>query len=588
MSSPFSSAARIARVAIPCVVAACLAPHEARAQSQCVFGEGTRSAQQTTLPNGRVIAYLSTPNLICNDGVRIVADSAVAYVSENYAQFLGDVRFRDDIRELESDEARYYTRQGRLQAEGSVVVRDPTQGTVIEHGDLLYLRRGDARFEEEITVRTGRDGMRPRMSVVPEAAPPGTDTATVAEPAEPAEPAGPPTPFLVESDRIELRGQGYFKAIGDVRIDRDSVVAFADSAEYTRGSGSMVLDGSARVETADSDLSGRRIDLVLAGGEMEAATARGEAVLVGRDVRLEAPEIRIYLTEGRMERVVAVPLSEVPGAPVAGASGAGTAASRTRIEVDSGGKPVRPVALTEEYRLVADSIDVRAPGEVLERIFAAGRARSESSARDSLNVEALPPLARQDWIEGDTVIAEFVQMRADTGAALFEVPDTARRRYELDRLTARVSARSLYRLPPADSTARAGRDAPAVHYVLADEIVVVMSAGEVDRMEVEGLQRGVHLEPMRARPAASDTAAVQGGGTPPDTGAVQGPDATPDPPAVQGPDATPDPPAAPAARRGSGPSGTLGTNFAQGPARTPRPPREAVTAVAHVTSRERQ
>jgi hypothetical protein len=50
---------------------------------------------------------------------------------------------------------------------------------------------------------------------------------------------------------------------------------------------------------------------------------------------------------------------------------------------------------------------------------------------------------------------------------------------------------------PSDSTSRAGVDAPAVHYVTGAGIVIVLSEGEVQRMEVEGPTRGWHLEPKR-------------------------------------------------------------------------------------------
>jgi hypothetical protein len=49
-----------------------------------------------------------------------------------------------------------------------------------------------------------------------------------------------------------------------------------------------------------------------------------------------------------------------------------------------------------------------------------------------------------------------------------------------------------------------------VHYVLGDEITIVMRDGEVESMEVAGQTRGVHLEPLGAPPARepSDTLAA--------------------------------------------------------------------------------
>src|SRR5690606_1741735 len=76
-------------------------------------------------------------------------------------------------------------------------------------------------------------------------------------------------------------------------------------------------------------------------------------------------------------------------------------------EVDRPSGP-RPHAVAADFEITADSLDVLAPSEALERIFAAGRARSISHGRDSLNADVLPELARTDWLEGDTLVVTFV------------------------------------------------------------------------------------------------------------------------------------------------------------------------------------
>jgi hypothetical protein len=176
-------------------------------------------------------------------------------------------------------------------------------------------------------------------------------------------------------------------------------------------------------------------------------------------------------------------------------------------EVDSA-DAARPMALAEDFELTADSLELTAPAEVVERIFAAGQARSISHARDSLNVDALPEIARFDWLEGDTIVISLARVGAagDTVAGA----DSAEAEYEVERVVARVGARSLYRLPPEDSAAVAGIDPPAVHYVMGDEITLILEDGEVQAMEVKGQTRGVHLEPLGAEPdsLAADTAAV--------------------------------------------------------------------------------
>jgi hypothetical protein len=276
-----------------------------------------------------------------------------------------------------------------------------------------------------------------------------------------------------------------------------------------------------------------------AAGSNEIQAVR-EALLTGEDLTLRAPLIKLYLVEGAVERLVAVPLpSGTDSPPAALEEGVGRAQTTSRTgaadAAEAGADTAsvgRPVAVAERFELTADSLDLTAPGDVVERIFAAGRARSVSQARDSLNVEALPEVARQDWLEGDTIVINLEPARPDSLAASARAPgEEAEREYEIETIVARVGARSLYRLPPQDSTAQAGVDLPAVHYVLGDEITIHMSEGEVREMEVVGQTRGVHLEPLSRAAATGDTAVADttgGGGVPAaPSGARPAPDATP-------------------------------------------------------------
>jgi hypothetical protein len=84
--------------------------------------------------------------------------------------------------------------------------------------------------------------------------------------------------------------------------------------------------------------------------------------------------------------------------------------------------------------------------------------------------------------------------------------DTTRKAYELERLVARVNARSLYRLEASDTTAAAVTDTTmadeeerlAIHYVTGSTIIIHLKDGEIERMEVEDA-KGIHMEPIRRR-----------------------------------------------------------------------------------------
>ncbi len=167
---------------------------------------------------------------------------------------------------------------------------------------------------------------------------------------------------------------------------------------------------------------------------------------------------------------------------------------------------------------------------MLQQVFAAGDARGESLARDSINTEDTPEMIRRDWVEGDTIIATFVPVSGtdarggDSETTELELldsmgnrmvaaqpADTTRKEYDLERLVARVNARSLYRLEASDTTTVAEADSAAadttsvyeeerlaIHYVTGSTIIIHLKDGEIDRMEVEDA-KGIHMEPIRRR-----------------------------------------------------------------------------------------
>jgi hypothetical protein len=95
-----------------------------------------------------------------------------------------------------------------------------------------------------------------------------------------------------------------------------------------------------------------------------------------------------------------------------------------------------------------------------------------------------------NWLEGDSVIAGFAPVAADT---------TKR---ELRTVEARGSARSFYQIHDARSPGR-----PSIDYARGDRIrVTFLPGGAVERVDVVGRADGVHLEPARA--AAPDSAAA--------------------------------------------------------------------------------
>lgn len=335
------------------------------------------------------------------------------------------------------------------------------------------------------------------------------------------------TPYLVVADRMVLRGESYFQATGSVDIARDSLRAFADTARYEETAGRLLLEGKAKVHSSGYDLSGETVDISLPGGEIRRVRAEHAAKLVGSQLEMTAPRITVFMTDGQMDRLVATPFrpeaadsagpsharpggTEPPGPanPARLPPGAARRGKLIRALTDTtaGAREAadttdldRPVATSEKFRLTADSLDVRAPGQVLDKMYAVGDARGESSSGDSLNVPSLPEVARSDWIMGDTLISTFAQVKPKADAPHDSV------RYELKRLVAKGDASTLYRIAPTDSTFRPGVDRPAVHYVLGSDITIVLDSGRVSHMDVVHA-KGWHLEPLSR--AAMDSLAA--------------------------------------------------------------------------------
>jgi hypothetical protein len=308
------------------------------------------------------------------------------------------------------------------------------------------------------------------------------------------------------------------------------VNAAADSLEYDETLGALFLAREASLTTSTYRLSAATIRLDIPQGEIRNVLAREEAVLEGEDLWLLAPTISLAMEQGQVQRLIAVqPPLEDSVAPQEGVR------RNVPVEVRERGIaefPSRPHALAQDFLLWADSIEVLVPEEVLKEVWAMGTARGESLARDSLNTPDTPPLIRRDWLEGDTIIAIFVpnadsSVVAPEGVPIRDVPlppqagvgdqdepaeDSAA--YRLDHLVAKVRARSLYRVAPTDSTAAIEDGRLAIHYVTGDEITIFMREGEVDRMEVAGATRGIHMEPVadRRRVIPPDTTLAPSGG----------------------------------------------------------------------------
>ncbi|MDE0075668.1 MAG: hypothetical protein OXR82_03565 [Gammaproteobacteria bacterium] len=518
--------------------ALCLATGVA-AQGSCDLLQSRSSTVQVT--GDGFFNFISDPVFGCEGGVIIRADSAVLDDVSGYTRFIGNFEYSDSAASMTADRADHFASEGRLIGVGNVHIIDGASGATFEGDSTVLVGSSSRREDGEMTI-LGLDGRRAHavILVTPQAgaadstepppdsaaaesdsteaadspeAPPdsaatendpadaaGTGGEMAPEP-EPSPPDTTPVPYDIDAERIYLSGADYMLATGNAELYNDEFRALADSIEYRETTGKLFLRGTApRVfgYGAEYVLSGDAVDLDMNGNQV---AARGDAALSGSEIDLTAPEIRVLMVDGVLDRIVAMnerpPEPEPPGLPeeVEGPSGDSAAATAAASEEQAAGDvqaeptevvlgeaipltdesvpgdadaprdasgetadsaavlpPARPRAVAETFELEGDSIHVLAPDEVLERVVAVGDARGESLARDSLNTEDTPEIARSDWVSGDTITAVFQPVGADTSAAAGAQPatDESSGGYQLDRLVARGQAASLYRLIPSE------------------------------------------------------------------------------------------------------------------------------------------
>lgn len=551
----------------------------------------------------------------CSDGMRILADSAVVFESNEQVQLFGRVHIEDADTELDADTAYYFGGLQQLNAWSNVTVTDRQSGAIITGYRVSIDRATEVRPMDRMVVYEGN----PHATVFPvlraevadtaqvadsvevadsaeaqvsapandstEAQPdePSADTTAEAEAPGPTEPPELPQdtvaagdtlaaedtgtvedteivedidaaadtvvadaepirlpPYEIDAEQFVLEGSRYFRAMRNVSVERDSLLAQGDSLDYDQEAGAMSIFGDARVEGQSYLLTASTISVTPTSGLREELLARRDARLSGQDVDMAAPAIRMFLESGQVNRLVAIgEIPPLPGEPrtvdTEGLSAGDAArvlalAERAVEEADSAAADslFRPSVRADQFSLIGDSIDVLSPGQVLDLVTAVGAARAEGLADDTLEAAGLPEIARRDWMEGDTVIADFstgepadssqnapADSAQDTQAdsaqitqntqftqtdtseapgmdASAEVPDSARRS-RLETITAVGTARSLYRMIDPD-TAQAGADT-----VPADPDALQAEPADPNR------------QPDASDPAPSDSAAASAG-----------------------------------------------------------------------------
>jgi lipopolysaccharide export system protein LptA len=343
---------------------------------------------------GAYTTYLGggTVTLWCGDAV-MTGDSAVHYETEERAEMIGNVVYRDTTRSLDADHLTYFEATDQIIADRNVRLVRLATGARLEGPHATFFRAAAA---DSRSIATGR----PRMTI------PATD------------PGG--EPIIVDSDVAEFVGNERAFARGDVEIDRSDFHATADSAHFDRGEGRLY--GDPVVISHGMNLAGDSIVTKFVDGDLDQVHALGNAHATGEDLDLRATEILIDIGPEDVEH--------------AWAFGDG-----------------RSLGATGSFVIAGDSIDFAFAGGEIDSVTSVGEARAfqlneERDPDEELTEPETTITAGADWLDGDRIRGWF--------EASSEAVDPESPRPQMRRLLALGSARSLFS-GVRDSTATARR-----------------------------------------------------------------------------------------------------------------------------------
>lgn len=359
----------------------------------------------------------------------VAADSAAHYAGPNRLDLVGNVVVRDTALALDATNASYFLSQERLEAHRQVVAVNRRTGTVLRGPNVTYLR--------------AIVGIRDTTEMFASGRPTIDYYSAKADSSE---------PYVIVADRVRFKGDDRFWGGGRVTIDRSDFAARGDSVMLDERAGLGLLLGKPSIEgkgASSYQLAGRRIELALDGRNVRRAKALGAGSAVAADWRLTADTIHLTVDQRKVQQVFAW------------------------------GDSSRPLAISAKSTVRADSLALDTPDQIMKQVRAYGHAHS-TSARDS----TADSTVRDNWIEGDTLVADFSPKMAAAG----------KRTSEIKTITATGAARSLMHL-------KKGTDQPcwSRNYSRGQKIAIAFAGDSLDNVVVSGAADGAHLECFVAR-----------------------------------------------------------------------------------------
>jgi lipopolysaccharide export system protein LptA len=436
---------------------------EAQSVDRCPISirrAGPRVERPDPEREGATTAFISGPVTITCGDATMTGDSAVWRQVQETGLMIGNVRYRDTTRTLNSERLTFYGARNEVVATGSVrLVRIANQAK-LEGPSVTFTR---TPFVGSRTVATGR----PRMTL------PASRNGRG---------AGPET--IVDADVTEFVGESEASADGDVVMTRGTIRATAARAIFSETAARAVMYEEAVISGEGFDLAGDSISAEFELGEIRSIHAFEDATATGQRFRLLADQIRARLTGEQVELIWAF------GEGRSLASSARLTLAGDSIEfafIDGVADSVSAIgtAAAEQEMAPADPLSIT-PGPI--SVPAPTPEATDSAARPGTDL-AEPTLGidpGSSWIAGDTVRAWFEPDPSAIGGPDSATGGDARIR----RLRALGDARSFF-AAVRDSTRSVD---PSRNYLLGSTIQIDFEEGEPQTLSgTEAI--GVYLEP---------------------------------------------------------------------------------------------
>jgi hypothetical protein len=421
------------------------------------------SGKYNTFFAGGVIAHCR------GQGNTLKSDSAEYYDEQQLLFLIGHVHYTEPRVTVDAHHGTYFVNEGRLLADTDVYAV-MSSGTTMHgpHADYLRVLPG-IRTRAQLTA-TGR----PHMHLVQQDSSSSTpDTAGV------------------DADRVFMDGDSLVYASRRVVIKRTDLTATSDSAFMNQGTGyARLILGSPTIVGHDKahpfTLKGDLIDLFSSNHTLNRVLAMRHGDAVSKDMHLTSDTIDLRFEAKVLSRAFA------------------WGASRAR-------------ATTPERDMLADSIDVIMPQQVMHQVRSIGKAYA-TSIPDSTQFKS----KERDWMKGDTIISYFdttnthprgtsqpatqspapgggvTTAHGHTGKGATDAPGGASSppaqdsQPQVKTVVAIVKARAFYQMAPRDKT----QVRPALNYVRGRIITIDLVNHQVRMVTVVDSAAGVYLEPQ--------------------------------------------------------------------------------------------